>query len=83
MPLNLLITDRGIVVGHDAMRTNRDEVSAAQRAIWPLSEMALRDFFNDGLGHELTPVLPSKTRFGPFDFAQGRRAGARPCSVIS
>src|SRR5581483_4857682 len=48
----------GVVVRHDSMRTNGNEVSGPQRAIWSLSEMALRDFFSYGLRH-VTPGLPN------------------------
>ena len=49
--LELAHDRRGVVVGHDAMRADGNEVTGAQRAFRAFGEMGLRDFFNDGLGH--------------------------------
>jgi hypothetical protein len=33
------------------MWPDRDKISGAERAAWPLRKVSLRDFFNDSLGH--------------------------------
>ena len=40
-----------IVVGHNAMRANREKVSRAQRPRWALGHVALSNFFNNSLRH--------------------------------
>src|SRR6185369_11836241 len=54
--LKLLHHRRGIVVRHHAVRADGAKVPGAQRPLWPLGQMCLRDFFNHGLTH--TSLLP-------------------------
>jgi hypothetical protein len=41
----------GVVMGHDVMRANGNEVARRQWALGPLCKMGLREFFNYGLRH--------------------------------
>jgi hypothetical protein len=50
--LKLLHHSRGIVMRHHAMRADGNKVPSPQRPFRPLSQMRLRDFFNDGLTHK-------------------------------
>ena len=49
--LKFLHHRRRVVVRHDVVRANGDEVPSAQRPFRSFGEMRLRDFFNDGLAH--------------------------------
>jgi hypothetical protein len=72
---------RRVVVGHAAVRTNRQEIPRPQRPRRPFGHVLLRDFFNDGLAHDETPdnstfplQLESQIHHLPNVMMQMRRA---------
>ena len=54
--LELLHHRRSVVVRHDVVRTDGDEVPGPQRPLRPFGQVCLRDLLNDGLAHT-SPVV--------------------------